>query len=46
MKGRETVRGAQTAFAKKHRLLTQAQEFTKSRRKTWHLSFILYLSLP
>jgi hypothetical protein len=39
------VKGALTAFAEKHGLLTQAHELTKSRRKTRHLSFILYLSL-
>jgi hypothetical protein len=39
------VRGAQTAFAEKYELLTQAHELTTSRREAWHLSFILYLSL-
>jgi hypothetical protein len=39
------VRGTQTAFAEKHWLLTQVHELTESRRKAWHLSFILYLSL-
>jgi hypothetical protein len=36
------VRGAQIAFAEKHRLLTQAHELTKSRRKSWQLSSIFF----
>jgi hypothetical protein len=40
-----TIRGVQTAFDEKHGLLTQVHELTKSRRKAWHLSFILYLFL-
>jgi hypothetical protein len=43
--GTKSVRGAQTAFAEKHGLLAWAQELTKSRRKAWHLSSILYQSL-
>jgi hypothetical protein len=41
----ETVKGTQTTFAEKHDFLTQAHKLTKRRRKAWHLSFILYLSL-
>jgi hypothetical protein len=34
---RRIIRGAYTAFAEKHWLLTQAHELTKSRREAWHL---------